>query len=229
MRTYSLDPQAAAQAGVSNYITETGKYKGKFLSAEILLSQQGTEGVELSFESTDGRRANYIQLWTYNRDGKELASLKVLNAIMACLRLRELKPGTVTVETKEGSRQVQGFPELQNKLIGVLLQKEEYTKNDGKDGYRFHIFAPFEPNTELTAGEILNRKTHPEQLAKLVALLKDRPRQEQRTAATASAPTGSATYGNDPHDDDIPFIHCSMSHDMGSRLSRRLAARFVKA
>ena len=66
------------------------------------------------------------------------------------------------------------FAELIGKPIGLLLQKELTTKKDGQDSYSFNIVAPFDAESELTAGEILSRATRPEQLAKMVATLSDR-------------------------------------------------------
>lgn len=197
MRTYALDVKSASKAGVSDYISETGKYKGIFTRAEIVTSKQGTEGVEFSFQSAEGLRADYLQLWTYNRDGKELPSLKCLNAIMACLRQRELSPGTITVDGASKD----GFPSMHGKPIGVLLQREEYIKQDGSVGYKFNLIAPFDVQTELTAGEILAKKTEPEQLGRMVAMLKDRPMQKPRGDSTQDQ---SRTLA-DMDDDSIPF------------------------
>lgn len=207
-RSYSLDPKSAAKAGVTSYITETGKYVGKFTRAEIVKSQQGTEGVEFSFVTDDGLRSDYLTLWTYNAKGDALPSLHVLNAIMACLRVRELAPAKITVVDFGGTRSADGFPSLMDKPIGVLLQREEYEKNklgaDGQPliGYKFNLVAPFEAKTELTAGEILKQITTPEQLPKMVAKLKDKPLQKRRAPATVGA-GGSGSI--DGMDDDIPF------------------------
>ena len=218
MRTYDLDPQSASSAGVSNYITETGKYKGCFTRAEIVTSRNDTEGVELSFVADDGRRSDFLQLWTYNARGEALVSLKVLNAIMACLRVRSIKPGQIAVQSDGGAKTVSGFPDLMGKPIGLLLQREEYesTKTDDHGNrlirFRFNIVAPFEAATELTAGEILAKQTKPEQLARIFAGLKDKP---ASTAKATSGPrqnggnaSGGDWYGSEnpaPPDDDIPF------------------------
>ena len=206
MRTYNLDPVAASQAGVSNYITETGKYKGKFTRAEIVESKQGTEGVEFTFESSEGLKADYLQLWTYNRDGKALPSLKALNAIMACLRTREMQPTQATISDAKGTRTAQVFPMLTNKPIGVLLQREEYVKGDGGIGYKFNLVAPFEAQTELTAAEILAKKTQPEQLAKMVSMLKDKPMQNARPAKSDNGfQHGDPGASFADAEDSIPF------------------------
>lgn len=203
-RSYDLDAAAASKVGVSSYISETGKYAGKFLCAEAKVSEQGTEGVEFTFEATDGRRANYLQLWTFNSDGKQLYGFSVLSAIMTCLRMKSIHPKAMPITDNKGTRQAQGFPELCGKPIGLLLEREETEKRDGTASYRFVIKAPFDPATELVAAEILRRDTTPSALPKMVAQLRDRPLQGRREhAATASASAGGAasSFG----DDDILF------------------------
>ena len=198
-RSYSLNAQAAAAAGAAQYISATGKYIGKFTRAEIVTSQQGTEGVELDFVTNDGLKANFLQLWTYNAEGKDLPSLKVLNAIMAVLRLRGIEPAQITVtDPRDGAkRATQGFPMLTDKPIGMLLQREEYTKRDGSVGYKFNVVAPFDAQTEMTAGEVLKKATQPEQLAKMVAVLKDKPMKASKRPASSA--------GGFDDDFDVPF------------------------
>lgn len=204
MRSYNLDPKSAAAAGAANYISETGKYIGTFTRAEIITSRAGTEGVEFSFTDQSGLRCDYLSLWTYNKDGEPLPSLKVLNAIMACLRMRTLDPQPITVTRHDGTtEQCNGFPALTGKPIGVLLQREAYIKNNGDEGYKFNLFAPFDAATELTAGEILAKKSQPEQLAKMVGVLKDKPLQANRGASQPAATKQGQSFDN--MDDDIPF------------------------
>lgn len=202
MRAYDLDPAAAAKAGTSNYIAETGKYVGRFTTVESITSKKGTEGVEFSFVTNDGMTANYLQLWTYNTDGKQLFGFNILSAVMTCLKMKAIAPKPITVTDYNGAtRHAQGFPDLCGKPIGLLLQREEYEKSDGTIGFKFNIAAPFEPVLELTAGEILKQKTAPEQLPKMLAGLKDKPMQARRVPAASGAGNG----GMAGLDDDIPF------------------------
>ena len=204
MRTYNLDPKSAAAAGAANYISETGKYIGTFTRAEIVTSKKGTEGVEFSFLDQSGLRCDYLTLWTYNPSGEALPSLKVLNAIMACLRTRTLEPQPITVTRHDGATEhAEGFPALTLRPIGVLLQREAYVKNNGDEGYKFNIYAPFDAATELTAGEILAKKSEPEQLAKMIAVLKDKPLSGNKPSGTTAAKSSGQTF--DDMDSDIPF------------------------
>ena len=64
----------------------------------------------------------------------------------------------------------------------------------------------FQASTELTASEILDRKTSPEQLAKMVLGLRHRPIRGAKPAnRSAPGATGAAGSGFDDMDSDIPF------------------------
>jgi hypothetical protein len=70
----------------------------------------------------------------------------------------------------------------------------------------------FQPGTELTASEILDKKTQPVVLAKMVEGLRHRPLKgarptPQRTAETAGGPPAGhpASSGFDGMGDDIPW------------------------
>lgn len=207
-RPYQLDTSAASAAGQSNYIAETGKYIGQFVRAECVISKNHSDGVELDFVADDGRSANYLSLWTHRENGEALMSFKVLSAVMACLKLRELTPGPISYKDRDGNPQhAEGFAALCGKPIGVLLQKEEYRKRDDKIGFKFNLIAPFDAKTELTAGEILARKTSPEQLPKMVATLRDKPMAGGRPAPSGNTGGGYGSGSAGDMDDDIPFAN----------------------
>lgn len=203
MRSYDLNPEAAKQAEQGR-ITETGKYAGTFTRAEAVTSKKNTEGIEFTFRSTSGSDADFLTLWTYNADGKELFGLKVLNALMTCMRVKQIKPVKAVIEKwVDGNKQkvqAEVFSELMNKPIGVLLQKEYYIKNDGSTGSRLNLVGCYEASTEMTASEILGKATKAERLSGMVASLRDKaaPVSQGRAPAT----TGS---GFDDMDDDVPF------------------------
>ena len=211
-RSYSLNTEAAKQAEGSR-ITETGKYVGQIIVAEAVISTKGTEGVEFSFKSDSGQSADYMTLWTHTKDGAELYGFKVLNAMMTCAQLRTITPKTATLRKRgdSGPVDVQStiFDEFTGKPIGLLLQREPYTKNDGGAGSRMVIQTPFCPTTERTASEILDKKPKGETLAKLVASLRDRPMQKNANAGApprnSGAGAGMAVPGAGFEDDDIPF------------------------
>jgi hypothetical protein len=205
---YTLDTKAAQAADqMGSRLDETGKYVGVFTRAEATTSKKGAEGIDFSFKSDDGLSADYLTVWTHGKDGKEIYGYKQLMAIMTCLKIKALstKEGTVEKWDKESSAKVKVsatlYPDLMNKPVGLLLQREAYLKKDQSEGHKMGIFAAFEASTEFTASEILGQKTSPELLDKMVAQLKDKPLNigngTHATPATAGDFTGM--------DDDIPF------------------------
>lgn len=208
-RSYNLNVEQAKQAdNVGNRITESGKYIGVFTRAESIQSKQMTEGVEFSFAANSGQGADFLTLWTHNKDGKEIFGLKQLNAVMTCMKVKVLTPTQGVVEKWEGGAKAKVtatiYPELMGKKIGLLLQREEYIKGDGSTGSKFNIYACFEADTELVATEILEKVTAPTKLPKILATLKDRPMQARLATGGAVKPNGGDPHFDDM-DSDIPF------------------------
>jgi cytochrome c-type biogenesis protein CcmE len=210
----TLNPASAKSAdNLSSGIKETGKYIGIFTRAEQLESQKGTKGVGLSFKSDDGQTADYLDLYTVNAKGDELPSAKTVNAILAVLMLRGAKVDNIEFEKwdKESKARVTfegpGYPDLMNKKIGLLLQKELVSDQNGEDRERMIIVGVFQALTELTASEVLDKKTNPEKLAKMVESLMARPvRDSRKGGGKPQHAAGQQQYNGGPMpDDDIPF------------------------
>lgn len=206
---YQLDPNAAKKADqTGNRITEIGKYVGTITQAEDITAGTGTKGVALRFE-VNGQSAN-LSLYTMKTTGETIMGHSVLMAIMTCLGLRNIepKPGKVKrwdpVAKVEVSEDARVFPDLCGKPLGLLLETEGYWKNDGSEGKRMVIAGVFQAKTELTASEILERKTASELLPKMVARLHHRPARGTPAPKSHAAASGSGS-GFDDMDDDIPF------------------------
>lgn len=177
MSEYTLDTEAAKQADTGGgRINETGKYIGAFTKAKKVLSIKGTQGIEFTFASTGGQTADYLSVWTKNKEGEQIYGFKQLMAMMTCLRVRSIDPTAATVEEFDRDsnsmqpRQMEVYAGLQNKPIGVLLQMEEYEKKDHSIGERAVFAGFFDPSTEQVATEILD-KSEPRILEKLVGQL----------------------------------------------------------
>lgn len=216
--TLRLDTNSAKQAdNIISSIRESGKYIGIITRAEKLSSTQGTKGLGLSFKASDGSTADYLDIYTTKADGEALMGAKTVNAIMACLKLREATEGRIRCEKwnkderKRETVEVAGYPDLMGKRIGFLLQKELSTHSvNGSDSEKMTIFGVFSADTELTASEILDGKTNPERLSKMVEALAARPIRDNRDKdrrASAAKPAGASksATGFDDLDDDIPF------------------------
>ena len=214
---YALDTQAARHADTAGAtIKELGKYVGEFIQAQDIVTKKGGRGISFTFKSTSGQKAT-LAIYTQSADGERYQGYDTLMAIMTCMQLRGIKPapGKVTKWDYEAKKEVQEdgtlFPDL-HKPIGVLLETEDYEKQDGSVGTRMVLKNVFQPGTELTASEILDKKTQPGMLAKMVEGLRHRPLKGARQAApraedsAGGPPAGHpASSGFDGMDDDIPF------------------------
>lgn len=211
---YALDAKAAKEADqLGGYLKDTGKYVGKFTRAEKLISNaKGTHGVGFTFVAESGQSTRF-DIWTMKADEEKLSGYNQLMAIMACMKVRGLTVKTAELERydydakEKYTEDAEVFAELTDKPIGVLLRSTEYEKmrdghKTGENGWRLELFAPFEAATGFTAGEIIDKKKTPEQLAKMEAALADRPL-KGGSAPRQAAPVSSG--GSVPFDDDIPF------------------------
>ena len=208
---YTLDANLAKQAdSIGAYINETGKYVGTFTRAEKLKSaNKGTDGIGFTFRDEGGRECRF-DVWTRKGNGEDLSGLKQINAMMACLQLRAINESSQNVKKWDNGQEVvmpaPCFADLMGKRIGLLLRAEEYEKMKdnqmtGETGWRMGLFAIFQADSELMASEIMARKTQPEQLAKVIGQLADKPLKKQGGSSRPAA----APAGNGFGDDDIPF------------------------
>lgn len=210
MTTYTLDIDAAKQADTgSGRINETGKYTGVFTKAKKVESTKGTQGIELSFQADNGQSADYLTLWTINGEGKQIYGFKQLQALMTCLKLRniESKVGLVDEYDRDAREVIQVeaeiFPGLMNAPIGLLIQMEEYQKKSGEIAQKPSIAGFFDAQTEQVAVEILEKRS-PEVLTKLIGQLVE---VRKLKGASQSSPASHApqSAGFSGMDDDIPF------------------------
>jgi hypothetical protein len=209
---YALNPQAARQAEQrSERITEIGKYVGQFTRAEDIESSKGTRGIDFAFVTADKQTANFT-LWTFNSAEKELFGFKQLQALMTCLRVKNIDTTERVVKKWDSeSQQVEEFDadvflDLMDKPIGILFETEDYQKRDGSIGTKVVPAAFFEASSELMASEILDKKAAAHQLAKMIPNLRHRPLRNAPAAPTpATRQAAPAGGGFDDMDDDIPF------------------------
>jgi len=207
---YTLDTKAARQADTSgSQIKELGKYIGEFTQAKVLVSKKtGAKGIEFAFKSNSGQKAN-LSIYTMSASGEHYSGYDALMAIMTCMSLRDIKPvmGNATKYDFDAKKEVQEeceiFPSL-CKPIGVLLESEDYQKQDGGAAIRMVLKNVFQPATELTASEILDKKTSPIQLEKMVLGLRHRPAKTAKLLPSHQAPAPSGS-GFPDLNEDCPF------------------------
>jgi len=201
---YTLDTNAAKAANAGGRIDATGKYRGKIKHAIMFTNRNGTDAVEFEFTDSTGSAAT-LTLWTRNEKNPKLSGFNVLMSMMTVCAIKSLN-GVNRVIKKYDYEQKETVdttvlvaPEFDGKEITLLLQREEYEKNDGGIGYRMNIFAAAQHSTDLTANEILERKTQPEELFKLMERLADK---KAKPKAGGSKPAQNLA---DDLDSDIPF------------------------
>lgn len=211
---YSLNAQSAREADSSGaYLDKSGKYIGRFTRAEKLVSKKGNHGIGFTFQS-ESKQTTKFNLWLINVDQVELPAIKTLNAILVCLRLKDIQPAKGKVERYDYDSKTNSvvdaevFPDLMNKSIGLVLRNTEYLKMQdgvytGHSGWKLELVVPFDAESELTASEILDRKTKPEKLEGIVSRLEDKPLKTQ--LPTASKVLTTHPPKSAPFDDDIPF------------------------
>lgn len=204
--SYAYDETNAAKADkAADTITEGGAYIGKFVRAEATKSEKtGTQGIVLAFEAPGSGNAEFT-LWTRKEDGTEVFGMAQVQAIMFLLGVKSLKSvkGKITkweeVEGK-GRQQVETegntFPDLCGKPIGIVLQKELYSKQGGKgDGSRMGLHGLFQPETKLMMSEIKERKTSPVKLERLLKGLK--VKDTRKSDASEPGQPSMGTIGGD--------------------------------
>lgn len=210
-QAFNLDTESAKKAdSEGGRISKTGKYVGTIVRAEFVQSKGGTYGIEVAFTTEDKLEATST-FWTFKADGTPIFGRDKVNALMACASVKTLTPTETTIEKynfEAGSKILQPAtvaPELENKPIGLLIQMEEYLKNDGTIGKKPVIVSAFNPANNLMAKEILERKTTPEALENAYArLMKNGDKKLQ-----GQAPAQGGGYGSVPNviddTDNLPF------------------------
>jgi len=189
-----FDSKAARASDAGGVIRESGKYDGLTITrAEILKSLKGTVGLGLSVQNAYGQSCNYLNIWHTRGSGEYLSGWRTISKIMACLRLKTADEGQIKITKWDNGKPaeafVPGYPEMMGKKIGLLLQEVWETNSEtGANIRKMEIFAPFEAGTELTAAEILDRKTAPGQLGELLErMIAQSPADRRQAAASRPA------------------------------------------
>jgi hypothetical protein len=211
-RQFNLDVQAARESNTGGKrITETGKYKGCIVAAFYEKNDKGTESLNIMFKSDAGQESGPLNIYTHNGQGVALAGYKLANAIMTCCRVKTLTAVSAPVQLYDFASQStvtktkEIYKELTGKPVGFVLQQEEYQKQDASISERMIIAAPFEAQTELMAGEILDKHERPEQLGRFISYISKNPIRRLRKQQQPSASYAAQAPLSDDFDQDIPF------------------------
>lgn len=211
---FTLDTNAARAAdNKSAFVEDAGKYIGTFTRAEYMEKQDtGSTGIGFSFKSRDGAEAQFYVNLSYQHGTKNDGGHSLLNAIMACLQLRNVAaPQPISFEKwdKDAGQRVKaiapGFPEMMGKPIGLLLQME-IEKNSTTGQPRPVIFAPFSAESEKTASEVLDPKcATPAKLEKMVQQVMNKPVVDRRPKSMQEGIKSGSNSAPPADWDEIPF------------------------
>ena len=205
-------PQAARKADAGGgAIKEMGKYVGAFTQAKNVTTKKGGRGIEFIFKADNGQTAKFA-IYTQSATGEQYQGYEALMAIMACMGLRSIKPVDGIAlkydfdQRKDVEEEASIFPDL-CKPMGVLLETEDYEKQNGNVATRMVLKNVFRAADELTASEILDRKTQPLQLVRMIEGLRHRPVKNAPAQLYQEQPTRTAPTPDPSFDDgdDIPF------------------------
>jgi len=192
--------QDAAMASRESFgITESGAYVGK-LSAKYVQGSNGSKsaGIEFSLECDQGK-LNYLTAWYQKKDGTcNTTGYNLVNAMMGLLKLQTLTSKQV------GEDWV--CPEFEGKQLGLVVQKELFTKNDGSEGYKFEIVMPFSAQSRKTLKEAM-ANTPATAVDKMIPLLKTKDNRSKSQGGGQQ--TGGAQQSNSDNmpdwmQDDFP-------------------------
>lgn len=169
---FKYNPESAKNADAPKSINETGKYVCWIMDAEYITSQGGAKGMRFDVMTKDKETCSFDIYYT-NRQGEPIFGQDSINSILACTGvqqdLTEQQKMLKRYDSNVGNvidKACTVAPELSKKKIGLLLQRENYTKQNGSMGYTMKFYGAFQADTELTAYELLNGSTEPKALAK---------------------------------------------------------------
>jgi len=200
---YEYDENAASHADdIANRITDNGMFVGVFKRAEAVTAGTGATGIKFEFEAPGGGTTTFA-LYGHRADKSVIFGWNLIQAAMCIMGLKGLKskPGKVQVYNEDTKKpeEVDGdvFPELIGKPIGIVMQKELYTRDDnGADATRVNLYSFFHPETKFTASEIREHAKEPLKFAKIMKGLKTKDSRKSHAGEPAQPAMGAPASGD---------------------------------
>lgn len=196
-QVFQYNEQQAAEAdagGGGDYITESCVVRGFIEQAKWVEANSGAKGLELTFESAEGQKANYLTLYYQKKDGSpnEVGN----NQIQSLM-------GVTGAKSLSQAPSANGLiaPELTRKPVQVALERENYIKNNGDEGFRFQIKCFMSAKSGLTIYEHQNGKQ-----AESAAYWADRFAKNPKGAPPKQQSSGGAQYSNGPNDYSNSYV-----------------------
>lgn len=216
---FTFNAELAKKADEGGLIDQTGKYYCWIIDAEFITAKSGTKGITFDV-ITRAKEKTSFTLYYEKADGTALFGKDQINAMLACMGVQNLTAQPKVLKRYDfnaGSmvdKQCTVAPELHKQKIGLLLQRENYTKSDGSMGYDMKYYSCFQFDTELMAKEVLDGKTQAEALPRVLDRLINlpplyrKPKQQDQAQSQNGYPHNQGFANpqqNDDLDDDLPF------------------------
>lgn len=196
---FQYNQEMATQIGGGSYVTKSGGYDFKIVRAQFAQNQNSqARALEFDFETRDGLKCNYVSINFQKGDGTPNDyGHKLIQAIIGCAGVNQLS------EQQGGN-----CPELYNKFIKGVVQRIDYTKNNGQDGYKFDFKMPANMQTGKTVKETVGNEPA-SAFDKYAASIEDKDeRVHQMQSQSQQGNQGNYTpqYDVPPEEfDDFPF------------------------
>lgn len=199
------EEDASKADSAADRLSESGYYIGYFKVVSPFKSEKGSTGVQFDVQ-LDGDATTNFALYIRNKDGKEIFGMQNFQAIRTVLGCKSRAvpvKGTIRKydETERSWVDADGpvYADMQNKKIGLVLQKEIYTKTgNGGEGVRFNLITVADAKTRKTAKEIINNDTTAKRLDKILKALVDKDTRTVKNVGNADlglADDGGPNYG----------------------------------
>lgn len=128
---------------VSNGIIDKGGiYIGKIINAYFKVSKNGAKAVHFDIMTAQGG-ANF-DIYVTKKDGDKAFGYGHIQSLMGILKLPQLQSAKQEVLVYDFTLKnnvniiVDGYPDLCDKTIAFILQKNYYIKQDGNESYHFN-------------------------------------------------------------------------------------------
>lgn len=195
MFTYNQE-KAVQSGGTGQWILESGGYDLKISRAQFTRSQSANSQaafLEIDVETREGMKCNYISICYKKGDGSDLDfGHNAIQSLMGCSGTQSLS------QDQQGN-----CPELINRTFKGILQRVDYSKNNGQDGFKFELKMCANVQTGQTMKEFVEQQ-QPKSFADYASSVTNKD--ERKSTAKTSAVSGY--QGNQPgadFDDNIAF------------------------
>lgn len=198
IKTFNYSAEAVQKAEGGSYINRTGEYICLVGQASTYETQGGAQMVRLVLKDQVTAGVCQADLCVVSKEGKETFGMGIFNALQKIVGAEKAEAVAGKVYSIFDPKNPEdGFriPSVEKKLVGVVLQRENYFKQDGKPAHRMNIVCFFDPTTRKTASEI-ERGAEARRVDSLKTL-KDKDRAAVTQAKTTEVPAG--------YDDTDPF------------------------